>query len=98
VSFQVFNEKDEFKKQLEDWVFECTKIEKTVGDFPDFYVIVIGEKTDGLAITNLDRPSIVVVFKNEQQFKKVLKHELIHLVQHSKGYANEDEAYRKNGE
>jgi Zn-dependent peptidase ImmA (M78 family) len=89
----IFNEKDEFKKQLEKWTFECTKIETTIGDLPDFYVIVIDKAKDGIAITNLDRPTIVIVFENEKQFKKVLKHELMHLIQHKKGYMNENEAY-----
>ena len=62
---------------------------------PNFYLICCPEDMDGLALTNLDMPTIVIRIKDLGQFAKVFVHELIHLQQHSQNYTNEKEAVRE---
>jgi Zn-dependent peptidase ImmA (M78 family) len=62
-------------------------------EYPNFYLVCQTQNHDGLTITNLDKPVIIITVKNLSQFVTTLRHELIHLRQHSKGYSNEDEAY-----
>jgi Zn-dependent peptidase ImmA (M78 family) len=63
---------------------------------PSFYLLCNTPKHDGLSITNLDKPAIIIVVKNLSQFAEVFVHELEHLQQHGKGYIDEDKAYQKS--
>ncbi len=66
---------------------------------PDFYLIcqnTVG--CNGMALTNLDRPTIIIFIKDLGQFAEVFVHELTHIQQHAKDYANEDEAKQKERE
>jgi hypothetical protein len=65
---------------------------------PSFYLIVLTSKHDGFTLTNLDLPTIIIIPKDLHHFAKIFVHELIHLQQHSKNYANEEEAYGKGRE
>lgn len=65
---------------------------------PSFYLIVQTPKHDGLTITNLDMPAMIIIPKDLHCFAKVFAHELVHLQQHSKNYVDEEEAYRKERE
>lgn len=64
-------------------------------EFPVFYLICQSPKHDGVTLTNLDKPTIIITVHDLGQFAKTFVHELIHLQQHSKGYANEKEAYKR---
>ena len=63
---------------------------------PSFYLICNTQKHDGMTITNIDKPFMIIVVDNLHQFAKVFVHELVHLQQTTKGYTDEDEAYRKS--
>jgi len=58
---------------------------------PKFYLICQTTDHNGVTITNLDRPCIIIIVKNPQQFIETLRHELIHLKQHALDYASEEE-------
>ena len=58
---------------------------------PDFYLICQTPEHNGVTITNLDRPCIIIIVKNPQQFIETLQHELVHLKQHALDYASEEE-------
>jgi len=90
MKFGIFSDTTFSKKKLHDLVYSAMLAVK--GDLPDFYVLVAKQGADGVAITNLDRPSVFIIFKNEEQFKRVLIHELTHLKQHKAGYQLEKEA------
>ncbi len=60
---------------------------------PDFYLIcqdVFGCK--GMALSNLDKPTIIIFIQDLGQFAETFVHELTHIQQHSKNYVNEQEA------
>ena len=60
---------------------------------PDFYLICEDVfSCKGITLTNLDKPTIIIFIKDLGQFAETFVHELIHIQQHSKGYANEGEA------
>lgn len=84
--FKLVNNSDEDTSTL-------TKIaERVVENFttPCFYLICQKTMHDGFAMTNIDKPTVVIRVRNLYQFEDVLKHELVHLGQHQKGYASED--------
>ncbi len=60
---------------------------------PSFYLICndVG-KVKGMALTNLDKPTIIIFIENLVQFSETFLHELTHIQQHSKDYADEKEA------
>ncbi len=60
-------------------------------NLPDFYLICQTPEHNGVTITNLDRPCVIIIVKNPQQFIETLRHELIHLKQHANDYASEEE-------
>ena len=73
---------------------ELMKVVSTVcgdGDIPDFYLICQTPEHDGVTITNLDKPCIIIDVTTPQQFINILRHELIHLKQHAMSYASEEE-------
>ena len=57
---------------------------------PNFYLICQTSKHDGLSITNIDKPLIIITIKDLHQFAKVFVHELVHIQQHVNDYATED--------
>ena len=57
---------------------------------PKFYLICQTPKHDGLSITNLDKPIIIITVKDLNQFTETFVHELRHLQQHMNDYASED--------
>jgi predicted MarR family transcription regulator len=59
---------------------------------PSFYLVCCPATTDGLSLTNLDKPTMLILVKDLHQFAKVFVHELAHLQQHAKGYVDEKEA------
>jgi len=65
---------------------------------PSFYLIVQTPQHNGLTITNLDKPAMILTPKDLTHFAVLFTHELVHLQQHSKGYADEEEARRKQPE
>jgi hypothetical protein len=74
---------------------EIEEITKTIIDkkyYPNFCLICLSNNFNGVSITNLELPLIVIKIKNLKQFMKVLLHELTHLNQHKKGYVDEIEA------
>jgi len=93
--FGIFNGTKINSKDLEQVVLECLAQEFS-DQLPDFYVIVKEKGFDGVTITNLDRPTILVAYENIEDFRRTLIHELVHLKQHQKGYADEKEAYDKS--
>jgi len=58
---------------------------------PNFYLICQTPEHDGVTITNLDKPCVIIVVKTPQEFIKTLLHELVHLKQHALNYASEEE-------
>ena len=65
----------------------------------DFYLICEDIfSCNGLALTNLDKPTIIVFIQDLEQFTKTFIHELKHLEQHSKNYTNEKEAKQSERE
>ncbi len=85
-TFKLINNTDEDTSTL------MNIAEKVVRNFnvPSFYLICKKSNHDGFSITNIDKPIIVITFKNIYQFESTLAHELVHLGQHQKGYASED--------
>ena len=63
--------------------------------YPSCYLICIPLYMNGIAITNIDKPFIIIRIKDLEQFAETFVHELTHLQQHQKGYVDEDEAYEK---
>ncbi len=63
--------------------------------FPSFYLICQSNKCNGLALSNLDKPTIVTFIEDLKQFTKIFTHEFTHIQQHSKNYADENEAYQR---
>lgn len=59
---------------------------------PDFYLICQTPSHNGVTITNLDRPCVIVTIKTPQQFIETLHHEIVHLKQHALDYSSEEEA------
>jgi len=60
---------------------------------PSFYLICEDVfSCKGIALSNLDKPTIVIFVKDLGQFAETFVHELIHIQQHAKGYTDEDEA------
>lgn len=62
---------------------------------PSFYLVCCPPEMDGLSLTNLDKPTIIIRVKDLEQFSRVFVHELTHLQQHAKGYTDEAEATRE---
>lgn len=58
---------------------------------PNFYLICQTPEHNGVTITNLDRPCVIITVKTPQQFIETLQHELEHLKQHALDYASEEE-------
>jgi len=66
---------------------------------PSFYLICQDIfSCKGMALSNLDRPTIVIFIEDLEQFAKVFVHELTHIKQHVKNYTNENEAKRAERE
>lgn len=59
---------------------------------PSFNLICVDDSFKGVAITNMDRPLILIKIKELGQFAETFVHELAHLQQHQEGYADEDKA------
>ena len=88
MSFELFNNSTLIKdERIRELVSDCIKNK----NLPDFYLSVSDEYFDGVT-TNASKPAILLVFRNLTQFKRVLRHELVHLRQHQEGYSNEEEA------
>ncbi|MFX0132260.1 MAG: hypothetical protein ACFFDN_01310 [Candidatus Hodarchaeota archaeon] len=62
---------------------------------PSFYLICVNDNFNGLALTNLDKPTMIIRIEDLGQFAETFVHKLIHLQQHQEGYADEDEAYAR---
>ena len=62
---------------------------------PSFYLLVQTPQHDGLTITGLDMPTMIIIPKDLHHFAKIFVHELAHLQQHSKGYVDEKEAKQR---
>lgn len=65
---------------------------------PSFYLVVQTPQHTGLTITNLDMPVMIIIPTDLHHFAKIFVHELVHLQQHQKNYADEDEAYKTERE
>ncbi|KKN56674.1 hypothetical protein LCGC14_0569910 [marine sediment metagenome] len=66
---------------------------------PSFYLICEDVfSCKGIALTNLDKPTIIIFIQDLGQFAKTFVHELTHIQQQAKGYQNEDEAKQKERE
>jgi hypothetical protein len=84
--------------------FKTKDLEEIVGGLlegqlaPSFYLLVQTPKHDGFVITNLDMPVMVIIPKDLHSFAKIFVHELVHLQQQEKGYADEEEARREERE
>ena len=60
---------------------------------PSFYLICEDIfSCKGIALTNLDKPTIIIFVKDLEQFAKTFVHELTHIQQHSNNYTDEQEA------
>lgn len=60
---------------------------------PNFYLLCeLPNQFNGISISNLDKPIIIIFIENLEQFARVFVHELIHIQQHSKNYTDEYEA------
>ena len=57
---------------------------------PNFYLLCQTPQHDGLTITNLDKPAIIIVIHDLHQFAETYVHEVEHLRQHSQNFADED--------
>jgi len=81
--------------------FHIKDIQEIVGGLlegqlaPNFYLICEPRNCNGLALTNLDKPTIIIFIEDLGQFAETFVHELAHLQQHSKGYVNEYEATQR---
>jgi len=66
---------------------------------PSFYLICEDIfSCNGIALTNLDKPCIIIFLENLEQFAKTLAHELTHLRQHAQNYTDENEAKKAERE
>ena len=60
---------------------------------PSFYLICEDVfSCKGVTLTNLDKPTMIVFIQDLGQFAKTFVHELTHIQQHDKGYADDNEA------
>jgi Zn-dependent peptidase ImmA (M78 family) len=84
--FTLINRTDYPSKQLENIAGALLEGQQA----PSFYLICQTPKHDGLSISNIDKPFIIIDIENLYQFAEVFVHELMHLQQHTKGYASED--------
>jgi len=62
---------------------------------PNFYLLCEPLNCNGIALTNLDKPTIIIFIKDLGQFAETFVHELKHIQQHSKNYADEYEATQR---
>ena len=65
---------------------------------PDFYLLCEPLDVNGIALTNLDKPTIIIFVKDLGQFAETFVHELTHIEQHAKGYVDETEANERERE
>ena len=86
MKFKLINKTRFSTKQLAD--IASALCESQAG--PSFYLICQTPQHDGIAITNIDKPFIIIWVKNLSQFAKVFVHELTHLQQNAKGYTSEN--------
>lgn len=86
MKFELINRTDFPTTQLKEIVEKLLKNKK----IPSFYLICQTPRHDGLSVTNLDKPLIIIDIENLQQFEKTFIHELTHLQQHTQDYADED--------
>ena len=84
--FKLINNSDYLTEFLELVVRRITKDM----DIPNFALVCKKKTHDGICITNVNSPIVIISVKSIAQFKDVLKHELVHLKQHQQGYASED--------
>ena len=60
---------------------------------PSFYLVCNDyNSVKGIALTNLDKPTIIIFIKDLGQFAETFVHELTHIQQHQDDYADEKEA------
>lgn len=59
---------------------------------PSFYLICESREYNGIALSHLDKPTIIIFIKDLGQFAETFVHELTHIQQHSKNYTDENEA------
>ena len=84
---QVFNHTTISDKRIEQCVLDIS------GDYSiDFVLIVSKYEMDGIAITGVSKPIILVRCKSLTQFKSVFAHEFKHLLDHKAGFASEESA------
>jgi len=57
---------------------------------PTFYLVCMNAGQDGVTLTNLDKPIVLIYVDDLGQFAETFVHEIVHLQQHSQGYATED--------
>lgn len=62
---------------------------------PNFYLICEPLNCNGIALTNLDKPTIIIFIKDLGQFAETFVHELMHLQQHSENRVDEHEAAQR---
>ena len=62
---------------------------------PDFYLLCEPLNCSGIALSNLDNPTIIIFIKDLGQFAKTFVHELKHIQQHQKNYVDEEEAVQR---
>ena len=63
---------------------------------PSFYLICNDKNSvKGIALTNLDKPTIIIFIENLEQFAETFVHELTHIQQHDDNYTDEKEAEQR---
>jgi len=60
---------------------------------PSFYLVCNNrDDVKGMALTNLDKPTMLIFIDNLGQFAETFVHELTHIQQHADNYTDEKEA------
>ena len=60
---------------------------------PSFYLICNNRgNVEGMTLTNLDKPTMLIFIENLGQFAETFVHELTHIQQHANDYTDEMEA------
>lgn len=62
---------------------------------PSFYLLCESRNCNGIALTNLDKPTIIIFIKDLGQLAETFVHELTHIQQHSKNYVDEQETTQR---
>ncbi len=62
---------------------------------PNFYLLCEPLDCNGITLTNLDKPTIIIFITNLGQFAQTFVHELTHIQQHADNYVDENEANKR---